>query len=173
MTAFVVDTNVAIVANGRGTDADARCQLTCVERLRSLAAREVVAIDDGGSILEEYKNYLNFSGMPGVGDVILKHVFNYQYQDDRVRRVAVTPSEDDRRGFEELPENKFDRSDRKFLAVAVGAKAVVLNATDSDWDEQEALMDRLGVEVSQLCPRYASKKARREQGSWRVVPERR
>ena len=73
MTAFVVDTNVAIVANGRGTDADARCQLTCVERLRSLAAREVVAIDDGGSILEEYKNYLNFSGMPGVGDVFLKH----------------------------------------------------------------------------------------------------
>ena len=68
-----------------------------------------------------------------------------------MQRVVVTPCDDDRRGFEELPENDFDRSDRKFLAVAVVARAVVLNATDSDWREQQALMDRLGVEVRQLC----------------------
>ena len=74
-----------------------------------------------------------------------------------LRRVAVTPSDDDRRGFDELPENRFDRSDRKFLAVAVAAKAVVLNATDSDWGEHESLMDELGVEVKQLCPQHATK----------------
>ena len=158
---FVVDTNVAIIANGRETDADDRCQLTCVERLKSLAAGEVVAIDDRGLILNEYRRRLNLSGMPGVGDVFLKHVFNNQYHDDRVRRVAVTPSDDDRRGFEELPENAFDRSDRKFLAVAVVGKAVVLNAADSDWHEHEALMDSLKVEVTQLCPQYATKEVRR------------
>ena len=162
MTAFVVDTNVAIAANGRHTHADASCQLTCVQRLKSVAENDVVAIDEAGSILEEYKRRLNFSGMPGVGDKFFKHVFNYQYQDDRVRRVAVTPSDDDGRGFKELPENTFDRSDRKFLAVAVVAKAVVLNATDSDWDEQAALMNALGVNVSQLCPQHASKEAPRE-----------
>ena len=159
MTAFVVDTNVAIVANGRETDADAQCQLACVEKLKFVAAGEVVAIDDGNSILKEYTRHLRFSGMPGVGDAFFKHVFDCQYQDDRVRRVAVTPSEDERRGFQELPENGFDPSDRKFLAVAVVAKAVVLNATDSDWGEQEGLMERLGVEVSQLCPRYALKRS--------------
>ena len=99
--------------------------------------------------------------MPGVGDVFLKQVFNNQYRDDRVRRVAVTPAEDERRDSEELPENAFDRSDRKFLAVAVVGEAVVLNATDSDWHEHAALMDSLEVEVTQLCPRYASKKVRR------------
>ena len=97
-----------------------------------------------------------------MGDAFLKHVFNYQHQEDRVRRVMVRPSENDRRGFEELPDNAFDPSDRKFLAVAVVAKAVVLNATDSDWVEHKTLMDSLGVEVTQLCPRYASK-TRREQ----------
>ena len=152
MTTFVVDTNVAIAANDRRTHADTRCQLTCVQRLQSLVARETVAIDDGNLILDEYKKHLNFSGGPGVGDVFFKHVFNNQYQDERVRRVKVTPSRDDRRGFEELPDNAFDRSDRKFLAVAVVAEAVVLNATDSDWDEQAALMNTLGVEVDQLCP---------------------
>ena len=75
MTPFVVDTNVAIAANGRGTHADFRCQLTCVERLKSVAAGEVVAIDDRDSILGECTKHLNFSGMPGVGDAFFKHVF--------------------------------------------------------------------------------------------------
>ena len=156
---FVVDTNVAIVANGRGTHADEQCQLACVQKLRSLREQETVAIDDRWLVLDEYKKHLNFSGMPGVGDVFFKHVFNNQYQ--YVRRVAVTPTEDDGRGFEELPENTLDPSDRKFLAVAVVAEAVVLNATDSDWGAQTVLLDELGIEVGQTCPLYASKQARR------------
>ena len=157
MTAFVVDTNVAIAANGRQTHADERCQLACVEKLESVVAQDVVAIDDGRAILAEYGKHLRFSGMPGMGDMFYKHVFNFMYLPDRVRMVTVTPSEDLGRGFEELPENTFDPSDRKFLAVAVVANAVVLNATDSDWSEHGALMDKLGVEVSQLCPQHASK----------------
>lgn len=153
--AVVVDTNVAIVANGREgeTNADADCQLSCVETLRSVVAEEV-AIDDRRVILQEYRNRLDFSGRPGVGDAFFKHIWDHQYQDRRVQQVVVTPCDDDSRGFEELPENAFDRSDRKFLAVAVVANALVLNATDSDWREQQALMDELGVEVRQLCPHY-------------------
>ena len=161
MTPFVVDTNVAIAANGRATHADQPCQSTCVKRLSCLVKEGVVAIDDSGLILDEYKRHLNFSGAPGVGDAFFKHVFNNQYHSDRVRRVPVTPAADDRRGFAGLPENSFDRSDRKFLAVAVAAHAVVLNATDSDWGEQAALMDRLGVEVRQLCPQHVSERTGR------------
>lgn len=105
--------------------------------------------------------HLRRSGQPGVGDLFLKHVFDHQYQPARIRRVTLRGSTDTRRGFEELPENTFDRSDRKFLAVAVVARAVVLNASDSDWDEQTALMDRLRVQVRQLCPQHASKAAGR------------
>ena len=163
MRAFVVDTNVAVVANGRQTHADLQCQVICVEKLRSVVADEVVTIDDEGAILQEYKSRLNFSGMPGVGDMFFKHVFNYQYRGDRVRRIAVTPSADDRRSFEELPENSLDRSDRKFLAVAFVASAVVLNATDSDWSQQSSLMDSLDVKVDQICPQHASRDAGRPQ----------
>ena len=160
---FVVDTNVAIVANGRRTHADLQCQAFCVESLVSVVADEIVAIDDKGAILQEYRRHLNFSGMPGVGDMFFKHVFNYQYRGDRVRRIAITPSADDRRGFEELPENTLDQADRKFLAVALVASAVVLNATDSDWLEHTALTEALGIKVKQLCPEYASKTRRRRQ----------
>ena len=118
-----------------------------------------VAIDDNDAILKEYINNFSRSGGRSVGDQFFIHVINKQYDETRVQRVAVTPIDDERRSFEELPENTFDRSDRKFLAVAVSAEAVVLNATDSDWGEQRELMDGLGVKVEQLCPQHASKGA--------------
>ena len=118
-----------------------------------------VAIDNKDAILKEYINRFSRSGGRNVGDQFFIHVINNQYDEKRVQRVAVTPIDDERRGFEELPENTFDRSDRKFLAVAVSADAVVLNATDSDWGEEQELMDGLGVNVEQLCPQHASKGA--------------
>ena len=42
--------------------------------------------------------------------------------------------------------------DRKFLAVAVVADAVVVNATDSDWSQALDLLRELEVEVEELCP---------------------
>lgn len=158
MTAFVVDTNVAIVANGdETTHADLVCRLSCIEKLDSVIKENTVAIDSTGLILEEYRRHLSFSGQPGTGDAFFKHVFDSQYQDEKVVRVPVTHFEDEQRGFEELPRNTFDPSDRKFLAVAVVAEAIVLNATDSGWGEQKPLMNRLGVEVEQLCPQCARK----------------
>ena len=149
---FVVDTNVAIVANGH---ADNQCLEACIRRLESLITEEITVIDDKNLIFAEYSRRLNFSGQPGVGDMFFRYVFDNQYWDDRIRRVTITPSENERRSFEELPENTFDRADRMFLAVAVVAKATVLNATDSDWKESKDLMDQLGVKVEQLCPQHA------------------
>ena len=159
MTAFVVDTNVPIVANGCAPQADGQCRSSCVGKLGFLMKQGTVAIDDKGAILKEYINHFSRSGGRNVGDQFFIHVINKQYDETRVQRIAVTPIDDERRSFEELPENTFDRSDRKFLAVAVSAAAVVLNATDSDWGEQQELMDGLGVNVEQLCPQHASKGA--------------
>ena len=158
MRVFVVDTNVLIAANGRRTHADLQCQLACVRRLKSLInhKQEAVAIDDKDRILDEYRRHMKFGGGP-MGDEFFMHVHNNLHNDSQVLVVPVTPSENDSRGFEELPDNTFDRSDRKFLAVAVVAKAAVLNATDSDWGEQAILMNDLGIEVDQLCPQHASK----------------
>ena len=115
-------------------------------------------VDDRGFIIDEYRKHLSLSGRPGVGDVFLKYVWDHQYSEERVVRVPVTPS-DDARGFQELPVNTLDRADRKFLAAAVVGKAVLVNGTDSDWNEAQALLEELEVDVEQLCPRYASKAA--------------
>ena len=117
MTTHVVDTNVAIVANGRGTHADSSCQLACVAKLEHLSKGGTVAVDLLGLILTEYANHMRWSGYPEVGDRFFKYVFDNQYRDGRVRRVSITTTED-----------------------------------DSDWSENQPLMDHLGVEVEQLCP---------------------
>ena len=90
--------------------------------------------------------------------MFFKHVHNHQYRENLVQRVRITLCDDDRRGFDELPENGLDRSDRKFLATARVAHATILNATDNDWSEQEALTSNLGVGVRQICPQHAWKK---------------
>lgn len=151
MSLVVVDTNVGIVANG-DADVDLACQLACVDKLEHAMKNGVVAVDDGGRIFEEYRSHFSFAGGPGVGDVFFKHVHNLQHRGTRVRRFRITPSADDTRGFEELPVNKFDASDRKFLAVAVVAKAVVINATDGDWGQGGGLLCNLGIDVEELCP---------------------
>ena len=158
MSAYVVDTNVPISANGRDTHADVVCQLQCIEALEDICGRRVVVLDGEGRIYEEYLQHLNFSGVPGVGDKFFKHVVDHMWGDGhRVRQVPITSCRDGRRGFEELPENDLDPSDRKFVAAAVVGHATILNATDSDWREQEALTERLGVRVRQLCPQHASR----------------
>ena len=157
MTPYVVDTNVAIAANGRNTHVDPECQLACVEKLEDVCRWQVVVVDDGGLIFDEYKGNLNFAGAPGMGDTFFKHLFDHSYDENRVRRVSITPCSDDRLGFKELPENGLDKSDRKFLAAALVAQATILNATDSDWSQQEALTKCLGVTVKQLCPQHASR----------------
>ena len=117
-----------------------------------------IVVDNKDAILKEYVGTITRTGgQEKVGDRFVVHVINHQYGRNRVQRIPVTPIDDDRRGYEELPVNEFDRSDRKFLAVAVVANAVVLNATDSDWHEHEDLMDKLEVEVEQLCPQHAFK----------------
>ena len=168
MKSFVVDTNVLIVANEHGdTPADLQCQLDCIKRLNAVKeSQQLVAVDDQDAIIDEYRKHVytrqdSSKRNSGVGDEFYQYVFDNQHMDNRVRRVPVTPSKDDRRGFEELPPNSFDRSDRKFLAVAVVAKATVLNATDSDWEEHSDLMKNpeVNVKVVQLCPQHATKRS--------------
>ena len=160
MTSHVVDTNVPIAANNRERLWSEACQLACVEALEALMRDGVVAIDDSDDIIAEHEKNRRYAGERSVGDAFFLHMVTFSGTPARVRRVALSPNIDEKRGFDELPPNSFDPSDRKFLAVAVAASAVILNATDSDWEEHAELMRELGVEVRQLCPQYATKQAR-------------
>ena len=155
MNGMVVDTNIFVSANGIDTHADEMCQFACVEAMKKIMSKGIVFLDNGNLILKEYIGKMNPRNPPGAGDEFFIHILNHRYSENHVRFITITRIDDEQRDFEELPNNQLDPSDRKFLAVAVVAGAPILNATDSDWHEQQALLDRLSVQVEQLCPQHA------------------
>jgi hypothetical protein len=156
--ATVVDTNVLVVANQKNEQAGAGCVLACVDALERIQKRGRLVLDDAMLIFEEYRSYGSFSGQPGVGDAFFKWVHDNRYNDRYCERVPLTPSTDTSREFEEFPAapelNGFDRSDRKFVAVALASaySPPVLNAVDSDWWDYYKALRRNGVKVRFLCP---------------------
>ena len=158
MTAEVVmDTNVAIVANGMTEQADAACMSACRHKLRQIQeGRLRLLLDDKRLILEEYRKRLSLSGQPGYGDRFFKWLWYNQAVERHCRMVPVTPHED--REFEEFPDDpclaSFDRDDRKFVAVALASKSnpQVFNASDPGWWHHRESLCKHGVEVDFLCP---------------------
>ena len=81
----VVDTNVAIVANGNNTNASPSCQLAALAALREILQDGRIVVDIAGDMLNEYRRLLNPSGQPGVGDRFLYEVLvNYSEKVERI-----------------------------------------------------------------------------------------
>lgn len=158
MNAFVVDTNVPVVANGRAAQASPECVLACVEALRGIVRRERIVLDEGMLILREYMANLSMSGQPGVGDAFMKWVWNVQAVTARCESVRITPAARDGETFEEFPDDPeligFDPSDHKFGAVALASRShpEILNAVDSDWWTFRVALGRHGIRLRFLCP---------------------
>lgn len=156
MSRCVVDTNVAIVANGRPNPEDLRppsisCRKAAVTFLSELVKKGTVLLDLEGGIQAEYRNHLNPSGAPGVGDRFYQEVLRSAPK--LVERVSLPKRPDGE--YEDLPQALidigFDPSDRKFAALACKAGVPVHNATDSDWIENSITLASAGVQVENLC----------------------
>lgn len=158
MNAFVVDTNVPVVANGRSEQASPSCVLACVESLEEIKNNSVVVLDDGMRILHEYRNKLSLSGQSGVGNAFMKWVWNIQAVNDRCERVALHERPEDDQDFEEFPRDPaligFHRKDRKFVAVALASRRAptIVNAVDPDWWTHREALRKHGVRIKFLCP---------------------
>lgn len=150
----LVDTNVLVVANARDNESP-NCVDSCVDCLASFMEEgRKLYLDSHGDILDEYSRYVHYGTPQGVGDAFYVWAVTYQATSEMCRVVSVTP--DDEWGYEEFPHveslKDFDRSDRKFVAVAVasGENPIIFNATDSDW-RKSAIPLADFVTVRELC----------------------
>ena len=158
LTKFVIDTNVAINANGKtkkGEPAQGspECQLICSKLLANCKDIHIV-LDDKNLIMSEYRKNLCHNEQP-LGNAFFKYLHNHQYSSDKIHTVTITPLNDNSYDFAELPENTFDKSDRKFIATAVVAQAIILYSADKeDWKkvEQSGLIGNLQIQLKDLCP---------------------
>src|SRR3989304_190387 len=107
MQAYIVETNVALVANdraGQAPTANRACVLSCIRNLRDsvdiLMGRRpgVLAVDAGGEIMSEYRRHLHGSGQPGTGDAFFYEMSQREYG-PTCERVTVTRDDDTYREF--------------------------------------------------------------------------
>jgi hypothetical protein len=160
----VVDTNVAVVANGRKVTASQDCQDKAVLYLLEMVETGCVMIDTEGSILSEYKKRLFAKGEPGTGDRFYFHVLINQRNKKRVRRYDLLQARANplRQAFVNGTLKAFDTSDRPLALCATVARTPVATCSDSDWTEHEVGLDACGVKMEYICGRAAAVKARRK-----------
>lgn len=155
----VVDTNVAVVANGKSEQASSACVSKCLLQLKRITdEKDRIVVDDQWFIIREYMDNLHSSGEPGIGDEFLKWVLTNQTNPKLCSQVHLTPINGSNEDFEEFPNDAdlqhFDRSDRKFVVVALAHRKhpTVLQAVDSDWWQAREALKRVGVRIKFLCP---------------------
>ncbi len=158
---LVVDTNVPVVANGRSEQASPECVSKCTVRLSQflsqLMCKGKLVLDDGRRILKEYMANLRSAGQPGPGDAFLKWVRTNYSNPERCNLVQITPKDSSETDFEQFPPDTaladFDKTDRKFVAVALAhhEKPAILQAVDTKWWEVKESLVEAGVTVDFLC----------------------
>lgn len=157
MKAVVVDTNVPIAANGASNHVTRDCVLRCVDRLEIVVKKEKVLLDDGMYILHEYMRHLSMSGQPGFGDMFMRWVWTNQANPIKCKIIPIT-SLNEKPYFREFPNDDeldgFDRSDRKFVAVAKasGLDPPIINAADKDWWDYLQPLQKNGIQIEFICP---------------------
>jgi hypothetical protein len=156
MRRVVIDTNVPVIANGAMNNkskmpASLKCQISAVEALFKAVNSQCILLDLEGNIQNEYQRYLNAKGQPGVGDQFFRHILNSI--PSRVERLSLPKRCDGEYSFlpQEIIDCGFDRSDRKFAALAKQAGASVINAVDSDWVQHGLTLSNAGIEVENVC----------------------
>jgi hypothetical protein len=152
---YLIDTNVAIAANGKSS-AEPPCVIAAIERLQQLMAGEILVLDTAYHILNEYDNHLHHRGQPGVGDLFYQWALRNMHNARHCSPVSLLLDEDN--AFAAFPADaalaKFDLSDRKFVAAARThpANPPVVVATDTDWHEHYAALTHNGVRIELICP---------------------
>lgn len=124
MSSVVIDCNVLIVANKMSDSAGEDCEEACITRLMQVKLqRECVLLDESDGIWKEYDRYIPYPYPPGM----VSEFFYWMWQGNS-RRVVITPriNTDRIEDYEEFPSDpalaNFDKSDRKYVAVAIASK---------------------------------------------------
>lgn len=151
MGRYAIDSNIAAVANGKDETVCISCQRATIEFLAKAIEHGTIVLDEGGEIQEEYRGKLNPSGQPCVGDRFFYAVL--KGCPPKVEWVIAKKRIDGE--YADVPQPLidagFDPDDRKFVAVARIAKAVVCNAVDSDWVHHKEVIEANGVDIDFLC----------------------
>lgn len=163
----IIDTNVPLTSVGMHEGASIDCQRACAQLIHNVLRGNIrVLIDAEGEILKEYrkKMYPDPNPSAGLASQFLMHLFTYRADISRVREVSLPRRGDGKDDeYEDWPDDPrlshFDRSDRKWVALAVRYMrdenpAPIINAMDNDWEHFVDIFIELGIMIEFICRPY-------------------
>ena len=172
---YLVDTNVPKTANlatypDRDSEIPDKCILGCIEVIEHVIKNRALVIDSGDEIYNEYRSNLSMRGQPGVGDRFMKWVHDNRWTFPDTQRVEIKKEGD---SYCEFPSHEglvnFDRSDRKFIAIAnahpPSKKPPIFQATDSKWWGWKDALEEIGISVYFICQEYIERKYQEKMGT--------
>ena len=86
---FIIDTNIFIAANGMADHLTEQEMNKCKLFIGSLFDSSIVSLDLQGEIFQEYFNYMNRSGQPGISDAFAKYLWDRQYNKHHCEIVNI------------------------------------------------------------------------------------
>lgn len=147
MATYVVDTSVFLTAQGDANQMSPDCQNTALIFIRDLSRNHNLCLDQTQKIVREYRNKI--PRLSFIDELINRMLSR--------NRIDFVPIEFDLAGDALLPNTceVTDRSDRKFVAVALAhpAQPPIFNASDTDWLENEKELNACQVKITHLCER--------------------
>lgn len=161
--AAVIDTNVPVIASTRisssrrGPTVEAACIQACIQQIQAMKRGEILCLDDGWRILGEYQTQLARLSSQSVGAQFLRWLLQRRTNRRFCELVPITQLGEDGYDFEEFPAREdlasFDRSDRKFVAVALASRLdpTIVYAADRGWPRHADALAASGVKLRALC----------------------
>lgn len=164
----IIDTNVPLKASNINVSdkLDARCSYACLRFIQSImnSNNTIIVLDSAGEILKEYNTNFQSNGQDTVATIFLKWIHrNLTLREkSQVEQQYLTVTGD--REYTEFPKspslNGFDRSDRKFIAVANAhpEHPQIVEGSDSLWWRFKDALEELGIHIYFLCEDYVKTK---------------
>lgn len=170
----IIDTNVINTANGQADHMSSDCEEACIDFLIEFMEKGVLVVDDKrngeSEIINEYERQISYNEDDIIGNRFVKWISWNERDPDHIERIPITPSNHCEVWYKEITKGigleNFDRSDRKFVAVAFAhpEHPAIVNATDTDWLEVMEILSSQGIEVINLCSNEIER-IHRERGS--------
>lgn len=148
---YVVDVNVPIVSKGKTPQATKQCVLNCIGFLEQLHQNHKIIIDSKGKILSEYTKHLESEQGHSISAEFYKWVISNQANFAKCETVDI--HSDAQWVFKEFPKDnklkRFDRDDRKYVAVAIAHNShpEIAEAVDAKWKPYETTLRKYGVKI--------------------------
>lgn len=162
---LIIDTNVPVKAAKLfpDTEVDRQCSLACFRFVKKLLdSNDTVVIDTGREILREYEKNIDIHAEDNVATEFLKWIYQKRMSGG-VSEYQITKNGDT---YQEYPDSEdlknFDRSDRKFVALANAhpAHPCIYNGSDTDWWLFKSALERNGIQIVFLSEDYMKAKSK-------------